>query len=171
LFARTAQVVTEWNQSTFLAAVTEVQSGFVTKETVMKYNRVILADSHQNMLEGLRGLLETMFEAVVMVADKNSLFDAAEKLEPDLAVVDLSLPSTGEINIVSTIRRRFPDLKIIILSVHDEPTVVNEVMAAGAAGFVLKRSAAFDLIRAVEVALQGGTYVSPSLELKPEDVG
>ena len=137
----------------------------------MKYNRVILADSHQNMLEGLRGLLETMFEAIVMVADKNSLFDAAEKLKPDLAVVDLSLPSTGEINIVSTIRRRFPDLKIIILSVHDEPTVVNEVMAAGAAGFVLKRSAAGDLIRAVEVALQGGTYVSPSLELKPEDVG
>jgi DNA-binding NarL/FixJ family response regulator len=130
----------------------------------MKYNRVILADSHQNMLEGIRGLLETLFEAVVMVADKNSLFEAAEKLKPDLAVVDLSLSGNGGINIVSQIKRRFPDLKLIILSVHDEPTVVNEVMAAGAAGFVLKRSAANDLILAVEEVLQGGTYVSPSME-------
>jgi DNA-binding NarL/FixJ family response regulator len=130
----------------------------------MKYNRVILADSHQNMLEGIRGLLETLFEAVVMVADKNSLFEAAEKLKPDLAVVDLSLSGNGGINMVSQIKRRFPDLKLIILSVHDEPTVVNEVMAAGAAGFVLKRSAANDLILAVEEVLQGGTYVSPSME-------
>lgn len=130
----------------------------------MKYNRVILADSHQNMLEGIRGLLETLFEAVVMVADKNSLFEAAEKLKPDLAVVDLSLSGNGGINIVSQMKRRFPDLKLIILSVHDEPTVVNEVMAAGAAGFVLKRSAANDLILAVEEVLQGGTYVSPSME-------
>jgi DNA-binding NarL/FixJ family response regulator len=147
-----------------LAALTEVQSGFISKETVMKYNRVILADSHQNMLEGIRGLLETLFEAVVMVADKNSLFEAAEKLKPDLAVVDLSLSGNGGINIVSQIKRRFPDLKLIILSVHDEPTVVNEVMASGAAGFVLKRSAANDLTLAVEEVLQGGTYVSPSME-------
>jgi DNA-binding NarL/FixJ family response regulator len=130
----------------------------------MKYNRVILADSHQNMLEGIRGLLETLFEAVVMVADKNSLFEATEKLKPDLAVVDLSLSGNGGINIVSQIKRQFPDLKVIILSVHDEPTVVNEVMAAGATGFVLKRSAANDLILAVEEVLQGGTYVSPSME-------
>jgi two-component system secretion response regulator SsrB len=99
-----------------------------------------------------------------MVADKNSLFEAAEKLKPDLAVVDLSLSGNGGINMVSQIKRRFPDLKLIILSVHDEPTVVNEVMAAGAAGFVLKRSAANDLILAVEEVLQGGTYVSPSME-------
>jgi DNA-binding NarL/FixJ family response regulator len=164
LSARTAQGISERKQSAFPAAVKEVQSGFVSKETIMKYNRVILADNHQNMLEGLRGLLETLFEAVVMVADKNSLFEAAEKLKPDLAVVDLSLSGNGGINIVSQIKRRFPDLKLIILSVHDEPTVVNEVMASGAAGFVLKRSAANDLTLAVEEVLQGGTYVSPSME-------
>jgi DNA-binding NarL/FixJ family response regulator len=130
----------------------------------MKYSHVILADSHHNMLEGMRGLLETLFEAVLMVADENSLFEAAEKLKPDLAIVDLSLPVSGEINIVRQLKHRFPDLRLIIMSVHDEPTVVNEVMAGGAAGFVLKRSAASDLIPAVEEVLEGRTYISPSIE-------
>jgi DNA-binding NarL/FixJ family response regulator len=130
----------------------------------MKYSHVILADSHHNMLEGMRGLLESLFEAVVMVADENSLFEAAEKLKPDLAIVDLSLPVSGEINIVRQLKGRFPDLRLIIMSVHDEPTVVNEVMAAGAAGFVLKRSAASDLIPGVEEVLGGRTYISPSIE-------
>jgi len=128
----------------------------------MKHGRVILADSHQNMLEGIRGLLETLFETVVMVADGNSLLEAGERLKPDLAVVDLSLPVSGGINILHQLRNRLPDLKFIILSVHDEPTVVKEVMATGASGFVLKRSAVTDLIPAVEKVLQGRTYVSPS---------
>jgi len=131
----------------------------------VKHGLVILADSHQNMLEGIRGLLETMFEAVVMVADDNSLFEAAEKFKPDLAIVDLSLPVSGDINIARKLKNRYPELKLIILSVHDELTVVNEVMAAGAAGFVLKRSAVTDLISAVEEVLQGGTYTSPAVEV------
>jgi DNA-binding NarL/FixJ family response regulator len=97
----------------------------------MKYGSVILADRHQNMLEGLRGLLEVMFETVVMVADKASLFDTAEKICPDLAVVDLSLPISGEINIARQLKDKYPDLKIIILSVHDEKTIVSEVMESG----------------------------------------
>jgi len=133
--------------------------------TIVKHGLVILADSHQNMLEGIRGLLETMFEAVVMVADDNSLFEAAEKFKPDLAIVDLSLPVSGDINIARKLKNRYPELKLIILSVHDELTVVNEVMAAGAAGFVLKRSAVTDLISAVEEVLQGGTYTSPAVEV------
>ena len=130
----------------------------------MKYASVILANRHQNMLEGIRGLLETMFETVVMVADKASLFDAAEKICPDLAVVDLSLPVFGEINIARQLKDKCPDLKIIILSVHDEKTVVSDIMVSGVSGFVLKRSAASDLIPAVEKVFGGKTFVSPSLE-------
>jgi DNA-binding NarL/FixJ family response regulator len=132
----------------------------------MKQGCVILADKHQDMLERIRGLLETMFETVVMVADADSLFESAQRLTPDLAVVDLSLPFSGGINIVRQLKRRLPNLKLIILSVHDEPTVVKEVMASGAAGFVLKRSAATDLIPAVEEVLQGRTYISPSVNDK-----
>ena len=130
----------------------------------MKYGSVILADRHQNMLEGIRGLLEAMFETVVMVADKASLFDTAEKINPDLAVVDLSLPVSGEINIARQLKDKYPELKIIILSVHDEKTVVSEIMASGVSGFVLKRSVASDLITAVEEVLGGKTFVSPLLE-------
>ena len=130
----------------------------------MKYGSVILADRHQNMLEGLRGLLEVMFETVVMVADKASLIDTAEKICPDLAVVDLSLPVFGEINIARQLKDKCPDLKIIILSIHDEKTVVSEIMDSGISGFVLKRSAASDLILAVDEVLRGKTFVSPSLE-------
>jgi DNA-binding NarL/FixJ family response regulator len=130
----------------------------------MKYGSVILADRHQNMLEGIRGLLEVMFETVVMVADKASLFDTAEKINPDLAVVDLSLPVSSEINIARQLKDRYPDLKIIILSVHDEQTVVSEIMNVGVSGFVLKRSAASDLFPAVDKVLGGKTFVSPSLE-------
>ena len=130
----------------------------------MKYGSVILADRHQNMLEGIRGLLEAMFETVVMVADKASLFDTAEKINPDLAVVDLSLPVSGEINIARQLKDKYPDLKIIILSVHDDKTVVSEIMDSGVSGFVLKRSTACDHLLAVDKVRGGKTFVSPSLE-------
>jgi len=130
----------------------------------MKYGSVILADRHQNMLEGIRGMLEAMFETVVMVADKASLFDIAEKINPDLAVVDLSLPVSGEINIARQLKDKYPKLKIIILSVHDEQTVVSETMNSGISGFVLKRSVASDLFPAVDKVLGGKTFVSPLLE-------
>jgi len=109
-------------------------------------------------------MLEAMFETVVMVADKASLFDIAEKINPDLAVVDLSLPVSGEINIARQLKDKYPKLKIIILSVHDEQTVVSETMNSGISGFVLKRSVASDLFPAVDKVLGGKTFVSPLLE-------
>ena len=130
----------------------------------LKYDRVILADTHHTMLEGIRGLLETMFDAVVMVADDTSLFDTAARLEADLIVADLSLPVSRDVNIVARLKGRFPKLKLIVLSVHDESIAVEKVMAAGAEGLVLKRSAATDLIPAVRAVLRGRKYVSPHLK-------
>ena len=130
----------------------------------MSRGRVILADRHQEMLEGIRGLLETMFEVVVMVADEDSLCDAAAKLNSDLAVVDLSLPASGGVNIVRQVKNCFPDLKLVILSIHDDTTAVKQVMAMGAEGFVLKRSAATDLVPAVRAVLKGRKYVSPMVK-------
>ena len=131
----------------------------------MEQGSVILADSHQDLLEGIRGLLETTFETVVMVADKKSLFEAADKLKPQLAIVDLSLPISGEVNVAREVKSRYPDLKFIIMSIHDQPVAVREVMSEGASGFVLKRSIATDLFPAVRAALKGRTYISPSLEV------
>jgi len=130
----------------------------------MNSNCVILADSHQEMLEGIRGLLKTTFESVVMVADEKSLFEIIEKLNPDITVVDLSLPISGEVNIARKIKIHHPNLKFIILSVHDETTAINEIMSAGAAGFVFKRSAVTDLMPAVDEVLQGHNYISSPTE-------
>lgn len=126
----------------------------------MKNGLVILADKHQDMLEGIRGLLETVFDTVVMVADRDALFETAQRLEPDLAIVDLSLPIASEINIVRQFKERHPDLKCIVLSVHDDEEVIEQVLSSGAVGFVLKRTAGADLIPAVVEVLEGRTFVS-----------
>jgi DNA-binding NarL/FixJ family response regulator len=116
------------------------------------------------MLGGVRSLLDTLFETVLMVADERSLEDAVTMFKPDLVVLDLSLPCEGEVNIARRLMQRHPGLRLIVLSVHDESTVVSEVQSAGAAAFVLKRAAATDLIPAVKEVLQGHAYVSASVQ-------
>jgi DNA-binding NarL/FixJ family response regulator len=130
----------------------------------MNKHCVVLADSHQNMLEGIRGLLESVFETVVMVADKASLFEALDKIKPELAVVDLSLPVSSEVHISRQLNSRYPDLKLLMLSIHDEPEVAKRVMSVGASGFVLKRCAGTDLLTAVKSVNEGRTFVSPAVE-------
>ena len=128
----------------------------------MKKARVLLADSHKLMLEASRYLLEPTFEIVGTVNDTKSLLEAAETLKPDVVVVDLSMPVSNGVNAVRQLKNRNAELKVIVLSVHDEPEVVTEVLAIGVLGFVLKRSAALDLIPAIWKVLQGRTYVSPA---------
>jgi DNA-binding NarL/FixJ family response regulator len=124
---------------------------------------VILADGHQNVLEGIRNLLTTGFETVIMVADRQSLFEAVEKIQPDLAIVDLSLPPVDETSIAREIKDYFPELEFIILSFCNGPTVIDEVMSAGASGFVLKHYIAEDLFEAIRDVREGHTYVSASV--------
>jgi DNA-binding NarL/FixJ family response regulator len=131
----------------------------------MRCGLVILADRHSNMLEGIRLMLETVAESVLMVADEVSLMQAVERTIPDLVVADLSFPVSGAKNIVRLIVKHHPDIRVIIMSVHDERTVVNEVMNAGADGFVLKRRASIDLIPAINEVFQGRRYVSPDVEI------
>jgi DNA-binding NarL/FixJ family response regulator len=117
-----------------------------------------------NVLGGVHSLLGAMFESVLMVADERSLIDPLATFKPDLVVVDLSLPRQGETDIARLLLGCQPDLRLIVLSVHDEPTVVRQLLSAGVAGFVLKRSAATDLIPAIEQVLGGSTYVCPTLQ-------
>ena len=124
---------------------------------------VLLADRHHGLSEGMRGLLETAFGAVVMVADKISLLDVAYRLQPDVAVVDLSLAQDGGLDWLRAVRLRCPDLKVIALSVHDEDTVRSAAMDAGADAFVLKRAIATDLLPAVE-SLRTQTLVGPAAQ-------
>ncbi len=114
---------------------------------------VLLADRHQGLTEGVRGLLETAFGAVVMVADEASLLESASRLRPDVAVVDLSLAQNSGLDWLRAVRQRCPELKVIVLSVHDEQSVRRAAMEAGADAFVLKRAIATDLLPAVDARL------------------
>jgi two-component system secretion response regulator SsrB len=116
---------------------------------------VLLADRHHGLTEGVRGLLETAFGTVVMVADEPSLLDGASRLRPDVAVVDLSLAQDRSLGWLQVLRSRCPGLKVIVLSVHDEPNVRRAVLEAGADAFVLKRSIVTDLLPAVDLVRDG----------------
>jgi DNA-binding NarL/FixJ family response regulator len=111
---------------------------------------VLLADRHHGLTEGVRGLLETVFGSVVMVADEASLLEGAGRLQPDVAIVDLSLARDSGLGWLRAVRERCPNLKVIVLSVHDEQAVRRAAMEAGADAFVLKRAIATDLLLAVE---------------------
>jgi two-component system secretion response regulator SsrB len=117
---------------------------------------VLLADRHHGLKEGVRGLLETLFGTVVMVADSSSLLESARRLQPDVAVVDLSLTRDASLGWLRDLRQRCPELKVVVLSVHDEPTVRREAMAAGADGLVLKRALATDLLPTIDSLLAVG---------------
>jgi len=125
----------------------------------MKIVRLLLADGHLNLLQGVHDLLEPLFDVIVMVADEGSLVDSIERMQPDLVIVDLSLPGGEGANVVRRLRSRYPGVAVIVLSVHDEPTVVSRMLEAGVAGFVLKRDAATALLPAIREVLGGGTYV------------
>ena len=118
---------------------------------------VLLADRHHGLTEGVRGLLETVFGTVVMVADEASLLEGAARLRPEVAVVDVSLARDSGLGWLRAVRRRCPDLKIIVLSVHDEESVRSAAMAAGADAFVLKRAIVTDLLPAVETVRSTGS--------------
>jgi len=133
---------------------------------VADWGTVLLADSHSPMLESLRTLLEQRFKVVVMVADESSLFRAIEKLQPECVIVDLSFPCAANQqggNIVSVLHARGDNLKLIVLSVHDEQSVAQRALELGANGFVVKAWAVTELLAAIDAVLLGNHYMSPHL--------
>ena len=97
----------------------------------------------------MRGLLETAFGTVIMVADEASLLEGARRVQPDVAVVDLSLARHGDLDWLRALRRRCLGMKVVVLSVHDEENVRQAAIEAGADAFVLKRAIATDLLPAI----------------------
>ena len=126
----------------------------------MKKTSVLLADRHPASVESLRDLLATLFDTVVMVSDEKSLIETMDRFDPDFAVVDLSVPVAGAQNIVALLNRHDPALKFIVLSSHEERGVMESCKSLGASGYILKRSSAENLIKAVAVVQNGGTFFS-----------
>jgi len=123
---------------------------------------VLLADRHHGLTEGVRGLLETLFKTVVMVADECSLQESAGRLQPEMVVVDISLAGNGSLHWLQRLRQSCPETKLIVLSFHDEPYVRRAAIEAGADGFVLTRAIVTDLLPAVESVLAGDRDDAPA---------
>ncbi len=130
---------------------------------------VILADRHHGLAEGVRGLLETMFDTVIMVADQASLLEGASRLEPVAVIADLSLARADNLGWLRQLRIICPKTKLIVVSVHDEPSVCARTIEAGADGFILKRTIATDLLPALDVVLRGNQYISQRLHSRSPD--
>jgi DNA-binding NarL/FixJ family response regulator len=126
--------------------------------------RVLLADDHALVLEGLRRVLEPEFNVVGSVADGLSLLKAAEEIKPDLIVVDVSMPLLNGIEAVRQIRAagRFP--KIVFLSMHPDVLYASEALQAGGSAYVLKSSAGTEIITAIRQVLEGGTFVTDAID-------
>src|SRR5215217_2994728 len=123
--------------------------------------RVLLADDHVLVAEGIQKLLEPEFELVGIVADGRALVTAASKLQPDIAVVDISLPLLNGLDASRHIKKANPAIKIIILTMHSEPNFVTEAFRIGVLGYVLKQSVASELVQAIREVRKGRTYLSP----------
>ena len=129
----------------------------------MAQPRLLLADDHRMVSEGLRHLLADDFDLVGMVEDGRALVAAAKKLQPDVIVADISMPHLNGIEAMVQLKKDNPDVKVVFLTMHQEPAYARRALEAGAAGFVLKHSAPAELVMAINAALKGQTFITPVL--------
>ena len=123
--------------------------------------RILLADDHVLVAEGIQKLLEPEYELVGIVADGRSLVAAAAKLQPDIVVVDISLPLLNGLDASQQLKKNNPNLKIIVLTMHSEPNFVTQAFRVGVSGYVLKQSVGSELVQAIRGVVKGRTFVSP----------
>lgn len=131
----------------------------------MGYPRILLADDHHEMLEKITEMLEGEFEIVAAVANGKQLIEAAINLDPDLIVLDVSMPIVDGITAACHLRKSSSRAKVIFLTVHEDPAFVAAAVSAGALGYVLKHRVSSDLISAVREVLQGNAFASPSVSM------
>lgn len=129
----------------------------------MKKPRVLMADDHSILLAGLRKLVEDSCDVVGTVENGRALLEAAERLTPDLILLDISMPLLNGLDAARQIKTIAPDAKLLFLTMHASPTYATEAFKAGASGYLLKQSAASELPQAIDAVLKGQTYLTPSI--------
>ncbi len=129
----------------------------------MSRPRILIADDHQVLAEGLRSLLEPEFEVVGVVGDGRALVAAGRKLRPDAIIADITMPSLNGLDAALQLRQARVEARVVFLTMHHEIGYARRALEAGAAGYVLKHSAASELVTAVREALRGRTYITPKI--------
>jgi DNA-binding NarL/FixJ family response regulator len=131
----------------------------------MSETTIVLAEDHQIVRQGLRALLEPEadFQIVGEAADGSEALQLAERMRPDVMIVDLMMPGLSGLEVTRQVAQRSPKTRVIILSAFDNEAYVTEALGNGAAGYVLKKSSAADLVQAVREVIAGHRYLSPTL--------
>ena len=126
----------------------------------MKRLRVLLADDHRMVAEGLRGLLEPEFDLVGIVEDGKQLIEEAAARKPDVAVVDIGMPRLNGLEAIPLLKRAVPGIRVVVVTMHREAAYARRAREAGADGFVLKHAAADELIAAIRSAAEGEEFMN-----------
>jgi DNA-binding NarL/FixJ family response regulator len=134
-----------------------------TSTATGKRLRILLADDHQVVIEGLRRILETEFKIVGVVTDGQAMVRASARLKPDILVADVTMPLLNGLEAARQILKASPESKIVFLTMHPDVTYALDALDAGAFGYVLKSSAGQQLVTAIHEAVKGRVYVTPSI--------
>jgi DNA-binding NarL/FixJ family response regulator len=127
----------------------------------MKGPRVLLADDHQMLLDALKSILEPRCEVVGTVTDGRSLLEVADNLRPDVIVVDIAMPQLNGLDAGRKLKQKMPGVKLIVMTMNEDPYLIGEAFRAGASAFLLKQAAGFELLDAITKVLKGEKYVTP----------
>jgi len=128
----------------------------------MRRPRVLLADDHQMLLDALKELLEPKYEVVGLVTDGRAVLKVAEKLRPDIIVLDIAMPLLNGLDAGRQLKQSMPSVKLLFMTMNEDPYLVGEAFRAGASAFLLKQAAGLELDEAIKEVLKGGSYVTPS---------
>jgi DNA-binding NarL/FixJ family response regulator len=131
--------------------------------------RILLADDHRLVIEALRKLLEPHCSIVGLAPDGLSLLEIAPILKPDMVIVDIAMPLLSGLEAGRQLKNIMPAVKLIFITMNEDPGLAIEAMRGRASGYLLKSSAASELFQAIQVALQGGTYVTPRIAKGMQD--
>jgi DNA-binding NarL/FixJ family response regulator len=123
--------------------------------------RVLLADDHTMLLDAFRRLLEPVCDIVGMATDGRALVELAIQTNPEMVILDITMPRLNGMEAAAQIRRKLPEVRIIFLTVNQDPDIAAEAIRLGASGFLLKSSASTELTSAITLALSGKTYITP----------
>ena len=130
--------------------------------------KILVVDDHAIVREGVRMILakEGDLEVVGEAGDGQQALDLTERAQPDVVIMDISMPGMGGIEATQTIRAKHPEVQVLALTMHEDESYVFQLLRAGAAGYVLKRAAAQDLVQAVRAAAKGEAFLYPSVARK-----
>ena len=135
----------------------------------MNRARVLIADDHTLLVEAFRNLISPQFEVVGTVGDGRSLIREAQRLKPDVILVDIAMPLLNGLDATQQLKQLLPTARIIILTMSEDSELASEALRRGALGYLLKTSTGTELTRAIRDALRGKTYITPAVARKMQD--